>query len=270
MAGWEFIESSDWDSFTKEISEVASKAVKAKVPKAGRYLVVANPELVGLLIHEAFGHAVEGDLVSSGSSILKNRLGERVASELVDVVDDGVVEGGCYVPYDDEGSRKIEVKVVEKGLLKSFLTHLQSSSEVKLPPTGNGRAQDFENMPMVRQTNFFILPRDYSLDELLEGVKEGIYTKGGGVGGEVDTGSGTFTFNVGPSYLIKNGEFDKLVRSTTVSGYILETLRNVEAVSRDLKILTSVFGGCGKDGQMVKDGIGGPHIRISGLSIGGM
>jgi len=270
VAGWEFIEKEDWNSFTKDLSELAVKAVRAPMPKAGRFKVVADPDLIGLILHEAFGHASEGDLVSSGTSILKNKIGEKVASEFVTIIDEGVVEGGYFVPYDDEGNKKKRTVVVEKGVLKGYLTHLTSAKELGIEISGNGRAQDFENPPIVRQTNFYMLPGDQSFEELIEDIDEGYYLLGRGAGGgQVDTGAGTFTFAVGPSYRIEKGEIKELVRSTVVSGFILDTLKEVDGVGKDLKIETSVFGGCGKDGQMVRVGHGGPHVRIRNILVGG-
>ena len=270
VSGWEFIEKKDWEEFARNVSELAREAVKAPLPPAGRTRVIADPEMVGLILHEAFGHATEGDLVASGTSILKNRLGEEVASPLVTIVDDGLIEGGYYVPFDDEGSLKKRTVVVEEGLLRSFLTNRESAARLELPVSGNGRAQDFTHIPIVRQTNFFMLPGDWGLEEMVKEVKEGLYLVGkGSSGGQVDTGAGTFTFSAGPSRLIRNGELGGLVRGVVVSGSILETLKGVEAVGKDLRITTSVFGGCGKDSQIVRVGDGGPHILVRELIVGG-
>lgn len=271
VAGWEFIASNDWNSFTREISELAIKTLKASMPRAGKFTVVSDPDLIGLILHEAFGHASEGDLVSSGTSVLKNKLGEQVASEHVTIIDEGVIDGGYFVPFDDEGNKKIKTIVVEKGILRGYLTHMTSAKDLGIEITGNGRAQDYENIPIVRQTNFYMEPRDYSFEELIEDIKEGYYLLGRGAGGgQVDTAAGTFTFSVGPSYEIRNGEIVGLVRSTVVSGFILETLKSIDAVGKDLSIRTSVFGGCGKDGQMVRVGHGGPHVRIRSIIVGGV
>lgn len=270
VAGWEFIEKNDWVAFTQDLSNLALKAVKAKTPPPGTYTAVVDSEIIGLLLHEAFGHATEGDLVSSGESILKGKIGKKVASEVVTIVDEGVVEGGYFVPYDDEGVPKRRTVIVDKGVLKSYLTSRKDAIELNMELTGNGRAQDYENIPIVRQTNYFMVAGDYKFDELIEGIKFGIYIKGkGATGGQVNPGMGTFTFSVGPSYLIRNGEIKEMVRGVVVSGYILETLKEVEAVGKDLVIRTSVFGGCGKENQMVRVGDGGPHVRIRKIIVGG-
>ncbi|MBO3799162.1 MAG: TldD/PmbA family protein [Thermoproteota archaeon] len=270
VAGWEFIEGKDWSGFSFSVSKLAKEAVKAPLPPSGRLKAVADPEMVGLILHEAFGHACEGDLVSSGDSILSGRLGSEIASPIVTIVDDGLAEGGYFVPFDDEGNIKRRVMVVENGLLKSFMTGRETASMLNLPVSGNSRAQDFTHFPIVRQTNFFMMPGEHGFDEIIRETREGIYILGrGATGGQVDTASGTFTFSAGPSWMIRNGELAELVRGVVISGSILETLKGVEAVGRDLRITTSAFGGCGKDNQLARVGDGGPHVMIRELIVGG-
>jgi TldD protein len=273
VSGWEFVENS-WDELVNmavKVSKLAKEAVKARHPKAGVYTVILEPEVVGLFLHEALGHASEGDLVHSDSSVVKDKLGKRIAPEFVTIVDDGLAEGGYYVPYDDEGVRKGRTVVVENGVLKSFLTSREIAAKLGLKPTGNARVMDYSHPLLVRQTNYFMLPGDYSLDELLEDVKLGIYvTHKGARGGEVDPAAGTFTFNVGVSWLIEKGERKELLRGVSLSGSILEMLANIDALGKELKVTTSVFGGCGKSGQLVRVGDGGPYTRVKGLTVGGV
>jgi len=270
VAGWEFIRDIDWISFARENAELVVQAAKAPVVKPGRYTAVLDNEIVGLMLHEAFGHATEGDIVDAGGSILENKLGEKIASDLVTVVDDGRVEGGYYVPYDDEGTPKRKVVTVKNGVLKSYLHSLATAKKLGGTPTGNARVMDYSRVLLVRQTNTYMEPRDWSLEEMIRDTREGIYVRGkGAMGGQVDPSMGTFTFTVGPSYMIRNGEKAELVRGVMLSGNILETLMNVDAVGKDLVVHTSVFGGCGKDGQRVRVGGGGPHIRVRDLAIGG-
>lgn len=269
-SGFEYLRDENWNQFAQEISQLAEKAVRARTPKAGTFEAVADPELIGLILHEAFGHASEGDLVSTKESVLEGQIGTVLASPQVTILDEGIVEGGYFVPYDDEAVPKGRTIIVENGVLKSYLHSRQSALELGVKPTGNARAMDFESNPIVRQTNFYMQPGDRNFEELIEDVKEGYYIRGrGGGGGQVDVGGGTFTFAAGPSYHIHNGEVKEMVRGTTVSGAILETLKTIYAVGDDLQVTTSVFGGCGKEGQLVKVGDGGPHVRIGKITVGG-
>ena len=269
-AGWEFVKEIDWLSGAREISELAAETAKARGPPAGTYPVVVDGRLVGLLLHEAFGHATEGDIVASGDSVLTGKLGTKVASELVNIADEGVRPEGLYMPFDDEGVLKGRTVLVERGVLRAFLASREVAAQLGLKPTGNGRAQDFSHVPIVRQTNYYMEPGDYSLEELVEDVDFGFLIRGRGAGGgQVETGMGSFTFRAGPSNVIRKGEICELVRGVAISGYILETLGLVEAVGKDFELRTSVFGGCGKMGQTVPVGDGGPPVRISRMVVGG-
>jgi len=269
-AGFEFIESKDWNSFTADISELVIEAARSNTPPPGTYPVVTDPEVVGLLLHEAFGHASEGDIVSTGESVLFKKIGTEVASKLVTIFDEGKVKSGYFYPFDDEGIEKGRTVIVENGVLKSYIHDRDSAMQLGAQPTGNGRAQDFENIPIVRQTNYYMQPRDHKLDELIEDIDFGIYVRGKGTtGGQVSTGMGTFTFGVGPSKVIRNGKLAETVRGVVISGLILETLKTIDAVGKDLEIRTSVFGACGKNGQRASVGDGGPLIRVRKMTVGG-
>jgi len=269
-AGYEFISSMDLNKFTEDISRLAVEAVESRTPPAGTYTVVVDPNVIGLLLHEAFGHASEGDLVSTRESVLYRKIGSQVASKHVTIIDEGVIEGGYFYPYDDEGVKKEKTFIVENGILKSYLHNRTSAYQFNVSSTGNGRAQDFENTPIVRQTNYYMEPRNYNFEELIEDVNFGIYIRGkGATGGQVEVGMGTFTFGVGPSKIIRNGELAETVRGVVISGFILETLKTIDAVGKDLTIRTSIFGGCGKMGQTVRVGFGGPHVRVRKMTVGG-
>jgi TldD protein len=267
-AGYEFIEDADWNMFASEVSQLATKVVASPMPPAGAYPAILDPELIGLFLHEALGHASEGDLVATKESVLEGKLGASIASELVTVFDDGGIEGGYQVPFDDEGVPKGKTIIVEKGRLRSFLLSRDTATELGFEPTGNARAQNFESKPIVRMTNVCMQPGDMSFEELLKDIDLGFYIRGS-LGGQVDVGGGTFTFRAGPSYLIENGEVKHMVRAVNFAGKVLETLKTIDAVAKDFSVSTSVFGGCGKDGQMAKVGDGGPHVRLRKITIGG-
>jgi TldD protein len=270
VGGWEFIKSINWDEWALERSKLVVETARSQYVKPGKYDIILDNDMVGLLLHEAFGHATEGDLVMSGSSVLRGRIGEKIASDLVTVVDNGVIEGGAFIPYDDEGTPKRKIYTVKNGVLTNYLHSLSTALMLNSEPTGNARVMGFEHPLLVRQTNTYMEPGDWSVEELFRDTKRGLYIKGRGArGGEVNTLTGAFTFTSGPSYIIENGESTKLVKGVMLSGLILETLRNVDAVARDLVVRTSVFGGCGKSGQTVRVGDGGPHVRVRGFTIGG-
>jgi TldD protein len=229
-----------------------------------------DPELIGLFLHEALGHASEGDLVSSKESILDGKLGHSIAKESVTVYDDGNIDGGYMVPYDDEGVPKGKTTIIEKGTLQGFLLSRDTAAELSMEPTGNARAQSFEHKPIVRMTNVYMNRGELPFEDLIHDIDYGFYVRGrGSLGGQVDVGGGTFTFRAGPSYLIEKGELKHLVRAVTLAGSVLQTLGAINGVGKDFFVTTSVFGGCGKDGQMAKVGDGGPHVRLGALTIGG-
>ncbi|WP_440059732.1 TldD/PmbA family protein [Thermogladius sp. 4427co] len=270
VAGWEFIKYFDWAKYFKENAELVVAAAKARSVEPGRYDVVLDNEMVGLLVHEAFGHASEADIVMSGGSVLENMVGKSVASEHVSIVDDGRVEGGVYIPYDDEANPKKKTKLVEKGVFQGFLHSIETAGYYSTEPTGNGRVMEYSNNILVRQTNIFLEPGDWDPYEIIQDTKRGLYVKGrGAMGGEVDPATGSFTFTGGPSFVIEGGELREVVRGVMLAGNILETLKRIDAVGFDLEVKTSVFGGCGKYDQIVRVGDGGPHVRIRGVPVGG-
>jgi len=269
-AGYEFIEGVDWNEFAADVSDLAVEAVASETAPPGTYPVVVDQDVVGLVLHEALGHACEGDIVVTGGSVLQGRLGTRIASDIVTIIDEGVVEGGYYHPYDDEGAKKGATIVVEEGTLKGYLTDRRSAQKLGMEPTGNGRAQDFENYPLTRQTNYYMKPGDHTKEELVEDIDFGILVQGrGSRGGQVETGMGTFTFGVGPSRIIRKGRVEELVRGVVISGSVLDMLTTVDAIGGDFKVKTGVFGGCGKGGQTVRAGMGGPSIRVQRMTVGG-
>ncbi|NHK30671.1 MAG: TldD/PmbA family protein [Asgard group archaeon] len=268
--GFEYIKSHDLNHFSKDLSDLAIRSVNSKSPPPGTYPVVVDPALNGILIHEAFGHAAEADLVFTGTSTLKDRLGEQLANEEVTVIDVGTVDGGYIIPWDDEGTTKEKTVILDRGVLKSYINDRNSANVLAVSPTGNSRAQDFENQPIVRMTNTYIDAGTHTFEELIEDIDDGIYIKSkGSGGGQVETGMGTFTFNGGESFMIRNGELAEQVRGVIISGSILETLKTVDGVGKDLKIETSYFGACGKGNQAARVGYGGPHIRVREMTVGG-
>lgn len=270
-SGFEFFDKINIENFIVELSKLVTDVLHARAAKAGTYPVVLDPKIVGLFAHEMVGHATEGDLILRKESILQNKLNMKIANENVTIIDDGLVDTGYIVPYDDEGTKKNRTFVIEKGILKRFLTSLETSIKLGMEKTGNGRAEGIFSAPLVRQTNYFLNSGDANFEEMIEDIDFGYYLLGRGAeGGEVNVTQGTFTFNTGPSYIIEKGEVKDLIKSTSISGNIIDTLKNIELIGKDLEVSTSIFGGCGKEGQLVKVGDGGPHVKVRQMIVGGI
>ncbi|MEM0208165.1 MAG: metallopeptidase TldD-related protein, partial [Thermofilum sp.] len=215
-----------------------------------------------------FGHLTEGDGIFAGSSPLVGRLGEKLASEQVTIVDSGYDERGGYVFLaDDEGVPTRRTVLVEKGILKGYLHSRESAALTGMEPTGNGRAQSFEHDVIVRMRNTFFEAGDWKEEEIIADTKNGLLLDKP-AGGQVEE-DGTFTFNARIGFIIENGEIKQPVRDVVLAGNILEMLRYIDAVGKNVEISTSPFGGCGKWGQWVHVGDGGPTLRVSRLLVGG-
>lgn len=266
VKGFEAVAERDLEEFGRSIGEKAVRLLDAKPAPSGQFTVVADPELTGVLIHEALGHATEGDLILQNDSILKGRIGEQIASDIVNIFDDASRKDGFgYYPYDVEGVKTKPNQLVKDGKLISLLNSRETSSQLGMKSSGNARSIISEK-PIVRMSNTYLQPGDNTFEELIEDIPDGIYLKGSR-GGQVDTGKGIFQFNAAEGYLIENGELKTPLRDVSLSGNILETLKNIDAIGNDFKLSV---GFCGKGGQTAPVGDGGPHTRILNALVGGM
>ena len=266
VRGYELIEEADLEEFGRNIGEKAVRLLDAEPAPSGRFPVIADPELTGVLIHEALGHAVEADLILQNDSILKDKMGAQIASDIVNIFDDASLrEGFGYYPYDVEGVKTKPNQLVKDGKLISLLNSRETSSKLNMKSSGNARSA-IADQPIVRMSNTFLQPGENTFEELIEDIPDGIYLKGSR-GGQVDTGKGIFQFNAAEGYLIKDGAIETPLRDVSLSGNILETLKNIDAIGNDFKLSV---GFCGKDGQTAPVGDGGPHTRIVNALVGGM
>ncbi|RLF65175.1 MAG: TldD/PmbA family protein, partial [Thermoplasmata archaeon] len=249
----------------EKVAEVLIKRLygqlEGRVVNPGTYDIVVAPEVVGVIAHEALGHLVEADLTMSGA--LANKLGQKIAPDYINIVDDGRLENGFGTElYDDEGVPTRRVEIVKNGILMEVLTNREYAHKFNLELTGNARAEDYTYPPIIRMRNTFFLPGDYSKDELFEGIKEGLYIVSF-MGGEADLSS-SFHVGVQEAYYIKNGEISRPVYVGAITGVALEWLWKIDALANDLDFET---GRCGK-GQEALVSSGGPHIRVRGVKLG--
>ena len=263
VGGLEIFDQEDPQSLARQVGETAVALLDARAARGGSYPVVLDQELAGVFVHEAVGHATEGDIILEGDSCLEGRLGERIGSELVTVKDDPSLMLNGYYPFDDEGSLAQETVLVENGVLRSYLNTRETAARLGGVP-GNARAEGMSR-PVVRMSNTYIANGDWKLEEILEELKSGVYLAGSR-GGQVSTGEGIFQFNAKKGYIIEDGERTQLLRDVSLSGKILETLLHVKAVGDDLKYNS---GRCGKSGQLVPVSDGSPHLLVEQATVGG-
>ena len=242
--------------------------LRAVAAPAGAMTVVLGPGWPGILLHEAIGHGLEGDFNRKGTSAFAGRLGQRVASELVTVVDDGTIpnrRGSLNV--DDEGTPTGRTLLIENGILTGYLQDRLNARLMGMKPTGNGRRESYAHPPLPRMTNTFMLAGEEDPEDILRSVTRGLYAVTFG-GGQVDITSGKFVFSASEAYLIEDGRVGAPVKGATLIGSGPEALTRVSRVGRDLKLDEGV-GTCGKDGQSVPVGVGLPTIRIDEMTVGG-
>ena len=263
-----FVDHKDYERYAREAVRQAVLNLSAEDAPAGTMDVVLGPGWPGILLHEAIGHGLEGDFNRKKTSAFSGRIGQRVASELCTVVDDGTIpsrRGSLNV--DDEGTPTQRTVLIEKGILKGYLQDRLNAGLMKMPLTGNGRRESYASIPMPRMTNTFMLAGESAPEEIIRSVKNGLYAVSFG-GGQVDITSGKFVFSASEAYLIEDGQVTKPVKGATLIGNGPDVLTRVSMVGRDLKLDEGV-GTCGKDGQSVPVGVGLPTIKIDGLTVGG-
>jgi len=262
-AGYEIFDIETPEIVGERVAKRAVKQLKAKPTKGGTFPAVLGPNVVGVFVHEAFGHLAEADLTLSGS-VLLDKLGKRIASDVVTFYDDGLVEGafGSF-EYDDEGVPTQKTLLVKNGVVVGLMHNRETAQKFSAKLTGNARAEDFRFEPIIRMRNTFMEPKDYSFEELMEDVKFGYYIKNFR-GGQANL-DGTFQVGIQEAYEIVNGEVGAPIRNASISGNTLETLLKVDAVGKDFELWP---GRCGK-GQTAFICDGGPHIRVKEVLVGG-
>ncbi len=242
--------------------------LEARPAPAGEMTVVLGSGWPGILLHEAVGHGLEGDFNRKGSSVFSGRIGERVASKGVTVVDDGTIpDRRGSLNIDDEGNATQRNVLIEDGILRGYMQDTLNARLMKTAATGNGRRESFAHLPMPRMTNTYMLAGDKPADEIVSSVKRGLYAVNFG-GGQVDITNGKFVFSASEAYMIEDGKVTYPVKGATLIGNGPDAMTRVTMIGNDLQ-LDSGVGTCGKDGQSVPVGVGMPTVRMEGLTVGG-
>jgi TldD protein len=256
------------EEFAHEAARQAVLQLDAVEAPAGAMEVVLGPGWPGILLHEAVGHGLESDFNRKGTSAFAGLVGERVASELCTIIDDGTLPGRRgSLNVDDEGNATSCTVLIENGILRGYLQDKLSARLTGAGVTGNGRRESYRHMPMPRMTNTYMLGGESAPEEIIRSVRRGLYAVQFG-GGQVDITSGKFVFSASEAYLIEDGRVTAPVKGATLIGHGPTALTKVTAVGHDLELDKGV-GVCGKNGQGVPVGVGLPTIKISEMTVGG-
>ncbi len=256
------------DSYARQAVSQALTNLESRPAPAGSMTVVLGPGWPGVLLHEAVGHGLEGDFNRKGSSAFSGRLGERVASPGVTVIDDGTIPGRRgSLTVDDEGNPTRRNVLIEDGVLRGYMQDSLNARLMKMPLTGNARRESFAHMTMPRMTNTYMLAGSHDPAEIIKSVPKGLYATNFG-GGQVDITSGKFVFSAAEAFMIEDGKVTYPVKGATLIGNGPDVLTRVAMIGNDLA-LDSGIGTCGKEGQSVPVGVGQPTLRIDGLTVGG-
>jgi len=256
------------EDVAREAAGIAATLLAAREPEAGAYPVVVGPGWGGVLVHECFGHGMEGDTIRKQTSIRATQMGQQVAAKGVTIVDSGIVpysRGSFRV--DDEGTPGQRTVLVEDGILVGYLWDWLNAKLTGNRPTGNGRRSSYRSVPLCRMTNTYIEGGPHTPEALIGEVKRGLYCKSLG-GGSVNPADGNFSFQVTEAYAIENGKLTHPVRNATLTGNGNDAMLKIDGVANDLAI-DGTTGSCGKDGQWKPVGVGQPTVRFTEITVGG-
>lgn len=264
--GFEFIEELDLEHYAKEASRIAVTMLHADPAPSGKFPVVINNEFGGVIFHEACGHGLEAAAVAKNNSVFANKVGEKVASDLVTYIDDGTItnEWGS-INIDDEGEKARKNVLIENGILKGYLIDKFNARRMNAESTGSGRRESYKFAPTSRMTNTYIAPGESTPEEIIANTEFGIYAKYMG-GGSVNPATGDYNFAVNEAYLVKDGKIDKPIRGATLIGNGAKTIQKVDMVGNNLG---HGAGMCGASSGSIPVNVGQPMLRVSEITVGG-
>ncbi|MGH9243790.1 MAG: TldD/PmbA family protein, partial [Acidimicrobiales bacterium] len=265
--GWELFDRVDVEALARRVARQAVTKLDARPAPSGTMPVVIGAGGGGVLFHEACGHGLEADAVHKGASAFTGRLGQRVASPGVTLVDDGTMaeQWGCLA-IDDEGTPARRNVLIDDGVLTDYMWDFLRSRSDHRPRSGNGRRESYQHLPMVRMTNTYLLAGPDDPDDIVASTERGIFVKTLN-GGQVNTATGDFVFGMREAYLIEDGSITMPIRDGNLIGNGPDVLTKIDAVGRDFAM--GGPGTCGKDGQGVPVGFGVPTLRVTELTVGG-
>lgn len=253
------------DEVKNFIAELENFLLNAKSVTAGVYPVILSPITAGVFAHESFGHKSEADFMLGDENMKKEwTLGKKVGADILSIYDSGLESGSGYVPFDDEGTGAGKTYLIKNGYLAGRLHSASTAADIGEDVTGNARAVDCNYEPIVRMTSTVIESGKTPIAELFARVKHGYYIK------TCKHGSGMSTFTIAPAraYEIVDGKIGDPVKIAVISGNVFSTLNLIDGLSDKVEIISSIFGGCGKNEQFpLSVSYGGPYVSISEMNV---
>ena len=264
--GLELLSNEDFPSKALEIAKTVIEKLSAKKIIGGKMPVILNNGFGAVIFHEACGHGLEAEALKNNLTVFKDDLGKKIATDKVTLIDDPTIENyyGSNL-IDDEGNLTKEVKLIEKGILKSYLVDNFNGKKLSIESTSSSRRENYLYKPTSRMSNTYLLSGNDKIEDMIKSINYGIYAKEMG-GGSVDPSTGNFNFYITLPYLIENGEIKDLLEPMTLVGNSKEILQNVEMVSDDLKLEAGI---CGASSGNIRDTIAQPTIKIKEILVGG-
>ena len=264
--GLELLSNEDFPSKALEIAKTVIEKLSAKKIIGGKMPVILNNGFGAVIFHEACGHGLEAEALKNNLTVFKDDLGKKIATDKVTLIDDPTIENyyGSNL-IDDEGNLTKEVKLIEKGILKSYLVDNFNGKKLSIESTSSSRRENYLYKPTSRMSNTYLLSGNDKIEDMIKSINYGIYAKEMG-GGSVDPSTGNFNFYITLPYLIENGEIKDLLEPMTLVGNSKEILQNVEMVADDLKLEAGI---CGASSGNIPVTIGQPTIKIKEILVGG-
>ena len=264
--GLELLSNEDFPSKALEIAKTVIEKLSAKKIIGGKMPVILNNGFGAVIFHEACGHGLEAEALKNNLTVFKDDLGKKIANDKVTLIDDPTIENyyGSNL-IDDEGNLTKEVKLIEKGILKSYLVDNFNGKNLSIESTSSSRRENYLYKPTSRMSNTYLLSGNDKIEDMIKSINYGIYAKEMG-GGSVDPSTGNFNFYITLPYLIENGEIKDLLEPMTLVGNSKEILQNVEMVADDLKLEAGI---CGASSGNIPVTIGQPTIKIKEILVGG-
>lgn len=264
--GFEFYEKINIEEYAKEAARTAKTMVLAGPCPGGKMPVIIDNGFGGVIFHEACGHGLEATFINKGTSVFTDKIGEKIASDIVTAIDDGTIPNAWGSQnIDDEGTPTKRNVLIENGVLRGYLIDKLNGKRMGMASTGSGRRQSYKYAPTSRMTNTYIASGKDSLQNMISNTEYGLYAKYMG-GGSVNTTTGDFNFSVREGYIIKNGKIDRAVRGATLIGNGPEILKKIDMVGNNLD---HGQGMCGSKSGSIPVNVGQPALRIQSMTVGG-